>query len=36
VLGDPSGASAEEGERLLSAWSADLISTVRRHFPDLP
>jgi mycofactocin precursor peptide peptidase len=28
VLGDPSGASAEEGEQLITAWTSDLVSTV--------
>lgn len=33
VLGDPSGASAEEGERLLAHWASGLVSTVDRYFP---
>lgn len=33
VLGDPSGASADEGDRLLARWVADLVSTVDRYFP---
>lgn len=32
VLGDPSRASAEEGERLLFAWTRELASTVDRYF----
>lgn len=35
VLGDPCGASAEEGERLLSTWTSELLSTVSRvEYPD--
>jgi mycofactocin precursor peptide peptidase len=29
VLGDPAGASAEEGRRLLDAWADDLVAAVR-------
>lgn len=32
VLGDPSGATAEEGDRLLVEWTNDLVSTVDRLF----
>lgn len=32
VLGDPSGATAEEGERLLTTWTSDLVSTVDHRF----
>jgi mycofactocin system creatininase family protein len=34
VLGDPTGASAAEGEALLSALTADLIGAVRARWPD--
>jgi creatinine amidohydrolase len=31
VLGDPSGASVEEGRRILDRWSEDLLTTCERH-----
>jgi creatinine amidohydrolase len=34
VLGDPAGASAEEGERLLAAMTADLVAALERWTPD--
>jgi mycofactocin system creatininase family protein len=34
VLGDPQGASAAEGELLLTAMSADLAGAVGAHWPD--
>ena len=34
VLGDPAGASAEEGERLLSTMTAELGAAVARWTPD--
>ena len=34
VLGDPAGASAEEGERLLAAMAARLAAAVTRWTPD--
>ena len=30
VLGDPAGASAEEGEAILGRWVADLVAAVER------
>jgi creatinine amidohydrolase len=33
VLGDPTGATADEGERLLADLAADLIATVQRWHP---
>jgi mycofactocin precursor peptide peptidase len=36
VLGDPAGASADEGRRLLDAAAADLVATVRRCFAPAP
>jgi creatinine amidohydrolase/Fe(II)-dependent formamide hydrolase-like protein len=30
VLGDPGGASAEEGERILARWTRDLLAAVDR------
>jgi mycofactocin system creatininase family protein len=32
VLGNPSGASANEGELLLGTWTHELVSTVDRYF----
>ncbi len=32
VLGDPTGADAEEGERQLRAWADDLRAAVRSRF----
>jgi creatinine amidohydrolase len=32
VLGDPTGASATLGEQILAAWTADLVSSVRREW----
>lgn len=32
VLGDPSGASANQGELLLGTWAHELVSTVDRYF----
>ena len=34
VLGDPTGASPDEGERLLAAMAADLIAALARWTPD--
>ena len=34
VLGDPSGASADEGERLLAAMAAELVAALARWAPD--
>ncbi|HET6503173.1 MAG TPA: mycofactocin biosynthesis peptidyl-dipeptidase MftE [Amycolatopsis sp.] len=31
VLGDPSGASAQEGWRILDRWSSDLLAACSRH-----
>ena len=34
VLGDPAGASAEEGERLLASMTDALLATITRWTPD--
>ena len=34
VLGDPSGASPDEGERLLAAMAAELVAALARWTPD--
>ena len=34
VLGDPAGASADEGERLLAAMAAELVAALARWTPD--
>ena len=34
VLGDPAGASAAEGERLLAAMAAELAAALTRWTPD--
>jgi creatinine amidohydrolase len=32
ILGDPTGSTAEDGERFLSRWTADLVTTAREQW----